>query len=120
MKQICPDDLLSAVNKDFDRNQKMSLDDHLAEEMQNDLNAYGKVVFKRFINNVPMICIGILENFPGRMNELLYGLTDDEIDQLVSAPADVIKRKNELKDEVATLESGINTIKCLSRGGISI
>ena len=120
MKQICPDDLLSAVNNDFDRNQKMSLDDHLAEEMQNDLNAYGKVVFKRFIDNVPMIWIGILENFPGRMNELLYGLTDDEINQLVSAPADVIKRKNELKDEVATLESGINTIKCLSRGGISI
>lgn len=28
------------------------------------MNAYGKVALKRFINNIPMICIEIMQDFP--------------------------------------------------------
>ena len=82
------------------------------------VDAYGKVAIKRFIDNVPMICIGILQNFPEHMNEILFEVTEDEIEQLVTTPADVLARMNELKAKVKTLEQGISTIRVLSRGAL--
>ena len=49
------------VRNVFGRNQARSMDDHMSEEMQHALDAYGKVAVKRFINAVPMISLQLVE-----------------------------------------------------------
>lgn len=109
------DDLSSAIQGIFERNQKRSIDDHMSEEMHNALDSYGKVAFKRFVDTVPMICIQIMQRFPKLINNILSDLTDSEIEKLVAAPAGAIANMAALKREVETLEKGIDTVKGMSQ-----
>jgi len=119
-KKVSTDDLTSAIQHIFERNQKRSIDDHMAEEMQNALDSYGKVAFKRFVDTVPMICAEVMKRFPKMINDILSDVTDNEIEQLVAAPPSAITNMNALKKEVETLEKGINTVKGLSKSGVNI
>jgi len=112
------DKLAASIQGIFERNQKRSIDDHMAEEMQNALDSYGKVAFKRFVDNVPMICVQIMQRFPKMISDILSDLTDSDIDQLVVAPPGAITNMNALKKEVETLEKGIDTVKGLSSGSV--
>lgn len=85
----------------------------MAEEMQHTLNSYGKVALKRFIDNVPMICIAIMQNLANRMNDILSEVTDKEIEHLVMAPPDIVDTMNTLKRKADTLDKGIVTIRGL-------
>ena len=106
-------DVSAAVRNVFERNQKKSVDEHMAEEMQHALNAYGKVAFKRFIDTVPMICIEIMQRFPEKLYEYLSDISDDDIERTVSAPPEVLSRMQKLKDEVAALRKNIDSIQSL-------
>ncbi|KAL7541336.1 hypothetical protein ACHAXR_010826 [Thalassiosira sp. AJA248-18] len=114
------DDITSAIQQIFERNQKRSIDDHMAEEMQNALDSYGKVAFKRFVDTVPMICVQIMQRFPKMINDILSDVTDSEIEELVNAPLSAITDMNALKKKVETLDKGIDTVKGMSKGGISV
>ncbi|KAL7525752.1 hypothetical protein ACHAWF_001495 [Thalassiosira exigua] len=107
-----------AIRDIFERNQNSSISDHMAEEMMNALDSYGKVALKRFVDTVPMICIQIMKRFPKVINELLLDVTDDEIDHLVSDAPGALASMDALKKEIATLEKGIDTVKGLSSSGI--
>jgi hypothetical protein len=104
---VNPASLASTVKNVFTRNQERSVDEHMAEEMQHALNGYGKVAFKRFIDNVPMMCIEIMQKFPVRMNDVLSKTTDDEIDRIVVDPPNIVSERNMLKIKCDTLEKGI-------------
>ena len=73
--------VIKIVQNVFERNQGRSMDDHMAEEMQNALNAYGKVALKRFIDNIPMICIEVMQQFSRNINNVLSNVLDEEIDR---------------------------------------
>ena len=73
-----------------------------------------KVALKRFMDNVPMICFGILQTYAEKMKEELSNVLDSQIEVLVAAPPNVVSRMNDLKAQMATLEKGIRTIKDLS------
>ena len=102
-----PSRLMSSIRNTFERNQKRSVEDHMVEEMQNALNSYGKVALKRFIDNVPMLCIEIMQKFADEMNNVLSELTDEELNRIVIAPSGVIDRRNKLKRKSDALEQGI-------------
>ena len=91
----------------FQRNQERSVDDHMAEEMQHALNAYGKVALKRFIDTVPMICVEVMQKFSNSMNHILSDTSDDEIDRFITAPPNTVTKMNKLKRKADTLEKGI-------------
>jgi hypothetical protein len=110
-KTVNPASLAATVKNVFTRNQERSNDEHMAEEMQHALSGYGKVAFKRFIDNVPMMCIEIMQKFPDRMNDILSKTTDDEIDRIVVNPLNVISTRNTLKRKVDTLEKGIVALR---------
>ena len=118
--EVDADKLTSAIQNIFERNQKRSIDDHMAEEMQNALDAYGKVAFKRFEDAVPMICDQIIKRFPKMINDILSDVLDNEIEQLVVAPPGAIANMNALKKEVETLDKGIDTVKGLSKSGVDV
>ena len=110
---VNPTSLASTLKNIFKRNQEKSVDEHMAEEMQHALDSYGKVALKRFIDNVPMICIEIMQNFADRMNGMLSEITDEEIERLMVAPPILIDTKNNLKRKGDTLDKGIATIRGL-------
>jgi hypothetical protein len=97
----------------FERNQARSMDDHMAEEMQHALNAYGKVAMKRFMDTIPMICVDVLQSFPDRINDALSETMDTEIDRLVAAPPDWVRAMKEYERMIKTLDNGIAAIKML-------
>lgn len=105
--------VVSMLNNVFERNQSRSMDEHMAEEMQHALNAYGKVALKRFIDEIPMICIGVMQEFSKRVNEVLSGVMDDEIDQLVVAPPAKMRLMKDLERKIDALNNGIAAIKKL-------
>ena len=104
---VHPSSLVSMIKNIFERNQKRSIDDHMVEEMQNALNSYGKVALKRFIDNVPMICVEIMQNFADELNDALSEITDEEINRIVVAPSGVIQKRDKLKRKCDVLEKGI-------------
>ena len=85
----------------------------MAEEMQNALNSYGKVALKRFIDNVPMLCIEIMQNFADKMNDILSEVADEEIERIVVAPSNIATERNQLKRKADTLEKGIVALRDL-------
>lgn len=99
--------LRATVKNIFQRNQEKSVDDHMAEEMQHALNAYGKVALKRFIDTVPMICVEVMQKFANKMNHILSDTTDDDIERFVTAPSNTVAKMNKLKRKADTLEKGI-------------
>lgn len=104
---IDPKSLRATVKNIFQRNQERSVDEHMAEEMQHALNAYGKVALKRFIDTVPMICVEVMQKFANKMNRILSDTSDDEIERFVTAPSNTVAKMNKLKRKADTLEKGI-------------
>lgn len=102
-----PETLRSTIKNIFQRNQERSVDDHMAEEMQHALNAYGKVALKRFIDTVPMICVEVMQKFSNNLNYILSDTSDDEIERFVTAPPNTVAKMSKLKRKADTLEKGI-------------
>ena len=104
---VNPKTLRATVKNIFQRNQERSVDEHMAEEMQHALNAYGKVALKRFIDTVPMICVEVMQKFANNINHILSDTSDDEIERFVTAPSNTVAKMNKLKRKADTLEKGI-------------
>lgn len=111
--QIDKSAVAAIVKNVFERNQARAMDDHMAEEMQHALNAYGKVSLKRFIDSIPMICIEVMQEFPSQINDYLSNVMDDEIDRLVVAPPEKMRAMKEYDRKIETLDNGIASIKQL-------
>jgi interferon-induced GTP-binding protein Mx1 len=101
------------VTEVFDRNNARELDDHMAEEMQHILNAYGKIARKRFIDGIPMICVEIMQEFPKRINEALSEVTDDVIDSMIVPQPEKIRAMLEYDRKIDAFSNGIAAIRTL-------
>lgn len=97
----------AAITSVFQRNQKMSVDEHMADDMQNALDAYGKVALKRFIDVVPMTCGDVLLDFPDKFNACLLLVSDNELEKLISLPPDVVTKRVNLKRKLDDLNEGL-------------
>eukprot|EP00984_Skeletonema_dohrnii_P035509 scaffold35367_cov233-Skeletonema_dohrnii-CCMP3373.AAC.1 len=107
---VNPKTLRATVKNIFQRNQERSVDEHMAEEMQHALNAYGKVALKRFIDTIPMICVEVMQKFANNINHILSDTSDDEIERFVTAPSNTVAKMNKLKRKADTLEKGIEAL----------
>eukprot|EP00980_Cylindrotheca_fusiformis_P009226 scaffold2009_cov98-Cylindrotheca_fusiformis.AAC.1 len=103
--------VVSIVKNVFERNQGRSMDDHMAEMMQHALNAYGKVALKRLFDGIPMICIEVMQDFPGRINDILSSVLDEEIEKLIVAPPEKLRLMKEYDRKIETLDKSIAAIK---------
>eukprot|EP00804_Cyclotella_cryptica_P029618 CCRYP_019043-RA/>CCRYP_019043-RA protein AED:0.03 eAED:-0.02 QI:0/0/0/1/1/1/3/0/737 len=108
---VVPHALSSMIKNIFEKNQRRSVQDHMTEDMQNALNSYGKVALKRFIDNVPMYCIEIMQKFADKMNDILSDISDEEIDRIVSAPLGIVEKRNALKRKSDVLQKGILALR---------
>ncbi|CAB9530707.1 Interferon-induced GTP-binding protein [Seminavis robusta] len=103
----------SIVDAVFDRNQRKSIDEHMAEDMQVTLDAYGKVALKRFIDGIPMECWDMVRKFPEATKRALFEVTDRDIERCLVVSSTVERRRDELKVMVDDLGAGIDVLETL-------
>lgn len=89
------------------------MDDHMAEEMQNALDAYSKVALKTVADEVPKICRAIMLSYSDLLKKAFFEVLDTEIDRLVVAPMDIVAKMQMLERKLKTLDEGIAAIKQL-------
>jgi hypothetical protein len=105
----------TAINAIFNHNRKKSLDLHMAEEMQYSLDAYGKVAFKRFADEVPKISKEVLDNFARKAHDSLSVLPDEkQLDGLICENMNNKLRYEYLRQKVEDLEEGLKIIEGLT------
>ena len=91
----------------FDRNQKKSIDEHVAEEMEAVLDAYGKVAMKRFIDLVPMSCRRIFRGSPDAIRQAFDGIGDNELQSVLRDDRAFRQRHIEMELQVSEMEKGL-------------
>jgi hypothetical protein len=100
----------------FNRNQRLSIDDHMAEEMEIMLEAYGKVCFKRVIDKIPMICQKLFRSVSRGIAEVMQGVTDAELDIVMQNEPDHIRRYDEAKAIICEMDKAIVIFRELQTG----
>jgi Dynamin family/Dynamin central region len=108
---VAKSSIKSVIKGVFERNQKKSVDEHMGEDMQHALDAYGKVAMKRFIDVVPMLCGDVLQNFPDVINKELCQVSDEELEKFVSVASDDLAKRTNLKRKFDELEHGLQVMK---------
>jgi hypothetical protein len=103
-----------AITSIFDRNRAKHIDDHMAEDMEHVLDAYGKVALKRFIDEVPMICGSVLHRYPDHMEESLFNVTADDLRKLVSDSREFKSNFTNVKRKVDDLQEGLKILEELT------
>ena len=100
----------------FHRNQRMSIEDHMAEDMEVVLEAYGKVCSKRIVDKSPMICMKMLRSVCGLVCEEMQGITDDDIAHVMTDESDFVRKHAEAKDIIAQMDKALKLFRELSTG----
>jgi len=109
----------SAKNKDaikmivtsvFERNQKKSVDEHVAEEMEAVLELYGKVALKRVVDVVPMSCRTIFRTAPDCIRQSLDEVTDTELACLMKDSDAFLQKHRELTLKQEELQKGLELL----------
>jgi Dynamin central region len=102
--------IVAAVVK---QNQEKSMDEHMAEDMQHALDAYGKVALKRFIDGVPMQCWNMFRTFPLEAENVFLDFGDDDLRRHVVARDDVRRKVQALEAEEKELKAGLAILESL-------
>jgi len=119
LSSCCPDDDVPVSTIDriiagvLERNQKKSVDEHMAKDMQYALDAYGKVSMKRFMDVIPMVCGDALLNFPDKMKNMLSLMTDEELNKLISVTQDDAPRRSNLTRKLSDIQEGLEVLEDL-------
>jgi hypothetical protein len=102
-----------AITATFDLNRAKHIDDHMADDMEHVLDAYGKVALKRSIDEVPMICGKVLHSYSGHMEESL-DVTGDDLRKLLSDSRAFQSNLNNVKRKVGDLQEGLKILEELT------
>ena len=96
----------------FNDVEKMSMEDHIAQEMQIVLNAYGKVAAKRVIDNVPMIIQQRTRLWLPALDNALQ-VTDEELKSLIVEDERTVKKVKQDTAEKEKLDIAIKKLEKL-------
>jgi hypothetical protein len=104
--------VLNIVEAVFDKNQRKSIDTHMAEQMEHALDAYGKVALKRFIDVIPQICWYRIRSFPQELEKDFRQINDEELAKLSMVDNySFTRRYEELEKETQALKEGLDILR---------
>jgi hypothetical protein len=86
----------------FEQNEKMSIDDHNALEMEIILAAYGKVASKRLIDDIPMISAAFFDHFFKTVRTALQD-ADKDLETIMKEPTHIANKRATLKKKIQDL-----------------
>jgi hypothetical protein len=96
-----------------DKNQRKSVDEHMAEDMQSTLDAYGKVALKRFVDGIPMECWNMFREFPLEVDAALLQVTDTDLNRFLVTGKDIQSRRDDLQTDIKELKAGMEVLESL-------
>mmetsp|Transcript_8994 Transcript_8994/g.19379 ORF Transcript_8994/g.19379 Transcript_8994/m.19379 type:complete len:276 (-) Transcript_8994:61-888(-) len=106
------DTVQNVIDDVFMRQEKMTVQEHLAFEMEIVLESYGEIATRRVLDRTPMICWQAFRSFGNLLSSRLATVTDDDLtDAMVERPefAQEYQRLNEkcekLRESIQLLES---------------
>lgn len=85
----------------------MSLDEHMAEDMQYALDAYGKVAMKHFIDFVAMQCWSLFRE------TLFMEFGDEDLRRHLVPRSDICRKYQSLEVESRELKAGLTILESL-------
>jgi len=87
-----------------------SIEDHMEEEMEDALQAYGKVAYKRFVDGIPMICGDAMLSCPETIRLSLAKVSDEDLEKVLSLSSSDLERREALKRKLNDLEQGLSIL----------
>jgi len=103
----------SIVDGVFERNRRKSVEQHMAEDMEIVLESYGKVATKRVIDRTPMICWEIFRSLSNTVQESLWEVTENELNESLQDTSEFEKKHKELSEELEEMNKALNIFQSL-------
>ena len=105
--------IVSIIKAAFDETSKMSMDDHVAAEMQIFLDSYGKVAAKRIIDEVPMLLIEQTNSIDDVIRLIVNEVSDDQLRELMVEDPHQVRQFNQVMEEKGKMEIAYKAFKDL-------
>jgi hypothetical protein len=97
-------DMMDAV---FERSRRKSVEEHMAEEMEIVLEAYGEVATKRVIDRTPMICWEVFRCLHSSIQESLWSVTDDKLNECMQESTEFAQTYKSLSEELEEMNKAL-------------
>ena len=101
------------VDRVFERSRQTSMDDHLAEEMELILRAYGSVATKRVLDRMPMISWEIFRSLSKSIRDTLTETRDEALDDCMQEVAEFTIKYKQASEELAALNTASGIFETL-------
>jgi hypothetical protein len=83
----------------------------MAEQMEHALDAYGKVVLKRFIDFIPQICWSTIRRFPQELENDFRQISDEDLTKRMVDNASFTRKYEKLEKEAQALKEGLDILR---------
>jgi len=103
----------SIIDGVFERNQKKSVEEHMAEDMEIVLESYGTVATKRVIDRTPMICWEVFRSVVPSIQETLWNITDKQLEETMQDSKEFAKRYKEVTAELEQMNKALTIFQSL-------
>jgi len=104
---------VAIVKAAFNETSKMSMDDHVASEMQIFLDSYGKVAAKRIIDEVSMLLIRQINSIDDVIRSIINEVSDDQLRELMVEDSNQVRIYNQVLEEKTKMEIAFKAFKDL-------
>lgn len=98
----------------FERNQRKTVEDHMAEEMEIVLESYGQVATRRVIDRTPMIMWEVCRSLAKTVQDSLWAVTDDTLMQYMQETLEFAARYKALSEELEEMNKGIEIFESIA------
>ena len=109
---ISIDAMQTVIDDVFSRQEKMSVQEHQAFEMEIVLEAYGEIATRRVQDRTPMICWQVFRTFTNLLSNRLAAVTDHDLNEAMSERSSfakeyygLVEKRDKLKESILLLES---------------
>lgn len=106
------------INNAFTRQQNTSIDDHMANEMEIVLEAYGKVAAKRINDEVPMIFQKLIISITRLITTISDGILDKDLEKLMIEDGSFLKKYNQANTENQKMTLAYDAFKKLQTNSL--
>jgi hypothetical protein len=102
----------------FEENERMSIEDHVANEFQVILDAYGKVASKRIMDEVPMFVQKMVRNSVPALQQKLERITDVQLSQMMHESHDFVLKHRRASEMLARMNTAVAALRELHAGTV--
>ncbi|KAL7574416.1 hypothetical protein ACA910_015792 [Epithemia clementina (nom. ined.)] len=100
--------ILDAV---FARHEQMSVNEHLAFEMELILESYGTIATRRVLDRTPMICWHVFRSFSSLLSNRLAAVTDSDLTAALVERTELTEQFHALQDKCDKLYESIQLLE---------